>query len=231
MDSDGKPNFHNEESKPIRIVIVDDHRVVREGLCMLIKTQDDMEVVAQAGTCASALEAIGREKPDLVLLDLDLGGINIVERLPEFLSVSKNTRVLVLTGVCDVRFHRRAVRLGAAGLILKDQAGDQVLKAIRRVHAGEAWVDRSMMASLLGEMSGAPRDPEAAKIAMLSRREREVITVLCEGLNNQQIAERLFISDATVRNHLTSILAKLELSDRFELAIYSYRHGLAKPPS
>jgi DNA-binding NarL/FixJ family response regulator len=201
---------------------------------MLIETQDDMEVVGQAGSFASALTAVEQEKPDLVILDLDLGGIGIVERLPELLSASKDTRVLVLTGVHDAQLHRRAMRLGAMGLILKDQASETVLKAIRRVYAGEAWVDRSMTASLLAEISGVSKekgiDREAAKIEMLSRREREIITVLCEGMSNKQIAGKLFISEATVRNHLTSILAKLELPDRFALAIFSYRYGLAKPP-
>ncbi len=232
MDSDEKLN--ELEIHPIRIVIVDDHKVVREGLRMLIGTQEDMEVAALVGTLAEALAAIGREKPDIVLLDLDLAGINIVERLPEILSASRGTKVLVLTGIRDAQEHRRALRLGAMGLVLKDQATDTLLKAIRKVNAGEAWIDHSMTVNLLSEFRGVGDkkdvDPEAAKVAMLSRREREIVTVLCEGLSNKQIAKRLFISEMTVRNHVTSILAKLELSDRFELAIYSYRHGLAKPP-
>jgi len=232
MDSDHK--LDKSESEPIRIVIIDDHVVVREGLRMLIETQDDMEVAAQAGTLTEALAAIKCEEPDIVLLDLDLGGINIVEQLPEIVSASQGTRVLVLTGVRDTLVHRRAMRLGARGVVMKDQAAETLLKAIRKIHAGEAWIDHSMTAHLLAEISGLggekKADREAAKTMTISPREREIVTVLCEGMSNKQIAKRLFISESTVRNHVTSILAKLELTDRFELAIYSYRHGLAKPP-
>ena len=217
----------------MRIAIVEDHTLAREGLRMLIESQDDMEIAAEAGTVEEALAAVrGGEKPDVVLLDLDLGGINIVERIPEILEASEGTRVLVLTGIRDPELHLRALRLGALGLVLKDQAGQTVLKAIRKVHAGEAWIDRSMTASLLVDVSTAEakRAREAAKIATLSHREREIVAVLCEGLSNRQIAEKLFISESTVRNHMTSILSKLELLDRFELAIYCFRHGVAKMP-
>jgi len=217
----------------MRIAIVEDHTLAREGLRMLIESQDDMEIAAEAGTVEEALAAVrGGEKPDVVLLDLDLGGINIVERIPEILEASEDTRVLVLTGIRDPELHLRALRLGALGLVLKDQAGQTVLKAIRKVHAGEAWIDRSMTANLLVDVSTAEakRAREAAKIATLSHREREIVAVLCEGLSNRQIAEKLFISESTVRNHMTSILSKLELLDRFELAIYCFRHGVAKMP-
>jgi DNA-binding NarL/FixJ family response regulator len=217
----------------MRIAIVEDHTLAREGLRMLIESQADMEIAAEAGTVEEALAAVrGGEKPDVVLLDLDLGGINIVERIPEILEASEDTRVLVLTGIRDPELHLRALRLGALGLVLKDQAGQTVLKAIRKVHAGEAWVDRSMTASLLVDVSTAEakRAREAAQIATLSHREREIVAVLCEGLSNNQIAEKLFISESTVRNHMTSILSKLELLDRFELAIYCFRHGVAKMP-
>jgi len=217
----------------MRIAIVEDHTLAREGLRMLIESQADMEIAAEAGTVEEALAAVrGGEKPDVVLLDLDLGGINIVERIPEILEASEDTRVLVLTGIRDPELHLRALRLGALGLVLKDQAGQTVLKAIRKVHAGEAWIDRSMTASLLVDVSTAEakRAREAAKIATLSHREREIVAVLCEGLSNRQIAEKLFISESTVRNHMTSILSKLELLDRFELAIYCFRHGVAKMP-
>ena len=236
MDTDERLDFENDdlEIQPIRIVIVDDHAVVREGISMLIESQDDMRVAAQAGNFEQALSAIKREKPCVVVMDLDLGGINIVERLPEILSASEGTRVLVLTGLRDPQERHRAMRLGAMGVVLKDQATDTLLKAIRKINAGEAWIDRSMTASLLSAIGSTAREKkderEAAKIATISHREREIIKVLGEGLNNKQIANRLFISEPTVRNHITSILAKLGLSDRFELAIYSYRHGLADPP-
>jgi DNA-binding NarL/FixJ family response regulator len=216
----------------IRIVIVEDHRFVRESLRLLIESQNDMVIAGEAETAEQVLETVRREKPDIIVLDLNLGGVNIVESVPEILEASKSTRVLVLTGIQDAELHLRAVRLGALGLVLKSQAGNTILKAIRKVYAGEAWIDSHMTTSLIVDVSTEEkkRSHEAAKIELLSPREREVITVLCEGLNNRQIANRLFISESTVRNHITSILAKLELLDRFELAIYSYRQGLAKMP-
>lgn len=222
------------EDLDIRILIVEDHIVVREGLRLLLESQEDMTVGAQAGTLTEALEYAAQDPPDLILLDLDLGGVNIVDRIPELLEVSREARLLVLTGIRDTQIHRRALKLGADGIILKAQASDKLLKAIRKVHAGEVWIDNEMAAGLLSEMrrnkDARKDDGEALKIAALTKREMEIIAVLCEGRNNKQIGDRLFISEMTVRNHLTSILAKLELTDRFELAIYCYRHGLAKPP-
>jgi DNA-binding NarL/FixJ family response regulator len=218
----------------IRIAILDGQRIVREGLRMLIETQQDLEVAAETGINKQALAKIGREQPNVILLDLDLADANIVDYIPDIKAAAGNTKILVLTGSHDPEVHRRALQNGAVGIVLKEAAGEVVLKAIRKIYSGEAWIDHAMAARILTEIS-RPRqiekaDPEAEKITRLTQREREIVDVLCEGLNNRQIAERLFISEATVRNHLTSILAKLALSDRFELAIYAYRHGLAKPP-
>ena len=218
--------------EPIRIVVVDTHWLIREGLRTLVNSLDDMVIVAEAETAEQALAAVSSQKPEIVMLDLDIAGANIVELIPDILQASKGVRILALTGSHDAELHLRAVRLGALGLILKERDGNSILKSIRRVHAGEAWIERSMTASLVADISNdkEKRSREASKIEKLSQREREIVKVLCNGLNNKQIAETLFISEATVRNHVTSILSKLELSDRLELAIYSYRHGLGKVP-
>jgi len=218
-------------SQRIRILMVDDHKVVRQGLRMFIEQRPDMLVVGEAGNCNEALSLAGREQPDIILLELDLSGNSSLNFLEELISASGGARVIVLTGVRDPDAHFQAVRLGALGVIMKDQSADMLLRAIERVHAGEAWLDHKMTASVIAQFSRSRRfNDEAAKIDSLTVREREIVTVVSEGLKNRQIAERLFISEATVRNHLTTILSKLGLSDRFELAIYSYRHGLADPP-
>ncbi len=218
----------------IRILIIDDHAIVRAGLRMLIESQPNMKVVGEAGNCDGVLASIAREQPDIILLDLDLGGKNGLDSLPDMISASVTARVIILTGVQDSQAHRRAVRSGAMGLVFKEKAAEVLIKAIERVHAGEVWLDRTMTATVLAEMSRSGEaekaDPEASKVASLTDREREIISLVCEGLKNKQIGERLFISEMTVRNHLTSILSKLDLSDRFELALYSYRHKLAPPP-
>jgi len=221
--------------EPIRILLIDDHAIVRAGLRMLIENHKGMVVVGEAGTRIDALAIAARENPHIILLDLDMGKESGLDFLRELLGTAGGARVVMLTGVRDPEAHRRAVHLGAMGLVLKDKAAEVLIKAIEKVHAGEVWLDRSLTASVLYEMSQADQtrraDPEAEKIGSLTSREREIVGLVCEGLKNKQIGERLFISEATVRNHLTSILSKLELSDRFELALYSYRQHLAKPPS
>lgn len=220
--------------QPIRILVIDDHAIVRAGLRMLIDNHDRMIVVGEAGTRVDALDIAAREQPDIILLDLDIAGESGLDFLRELLTKAAKARVLVLTGLRDAESHRRAVHLGAMGLVLKDKAAEILIKAIEKVHAGEVWLDRSLTARVLSEMSHAthPKEPDrdSEKIASLTDREREIVGLVCQGLKNKQIGDSLFISEATVRNHLTSILSKLELSDRFELALYAYRQHLAKPP-
>ena len=198
---------------------------------MLIEVEPGMKVVGQAGNRSEAMALAASEKPNLILLDIDLGDEDGLDFLPELRETAADVRVLILTGMKDVETHRRAARLGAAGLVLKERAAEVLLKAIRKVHQGEVWLDRSMMSSLLTEMTGPDSvDLEAEKIVGLTPRELGVIALIAEGLKNKQIAERLFISETTVTHHLSSIFAKLGVSDRLELVIYAFAHKLAKMP-
>ena len=215
----------------IRIVLVDDHLIMRGGLCMMIETQPDMVVIGQAGNRAEAFAVVAAGTPDLILLDLDLEGEHSLDFLPELLKAAPGARVLILTGVREPETHHQAVRLGAMGVVLKSKAAETLIKAIRKIQAGEVWLDRSTMANLVTSMSQPKKiAPEAIKIAALTDRERDVITLIGEGLKNEQIAGRMFISEKTVRNHLTSIYDKLGVPGRLELLIYAYRNGLAKLP-
>lgn len=217
--------------RPVSIMIVDDHVVIRSGLRMLIEHDQRMCVVAMAGNRAEALERAASEQPDVIVLDLLLGDEDALSFLPELCQVSPNSRVLVLTGVHNSDSHRRAIRRGAMGIVLKEHAADQLLKAIMKVYDGEVWIERSMMGSLIQEFNKpALVDPEVAKIESLTNREREVIALIGEGLKNKHVGERLFISETTVTHHLSSVFSKLEVSDRLELIIYAFRHGLAKMP-
>lgn len=217
--------------KPIRVMIIDDHEMVRTALRMLIESHPNLTVVGEACSRATAIPSVRSEQPDIILLDLDLGGENGVDLIPELLAIAKDARVLVLTGVSDVEIHNRALLAGAVGLLLKEKSGDVLVKAITKVHTGEAWLDRFTMAAVLSEFShkkdAKKTNPEAMKIAALSPREREAISLVAEGLQNQQIGERLHVSESTVRHHLTSIFGKLDVSNRFELIIYAFRHCLA----
>jgi two-component system nitrate/nitrite response regulator NarL len=212
-------------------MIVDDHAVIRSGLRMLIEQDSSMKVVAMAGTSSEALELASKELPDLIILDLVLGDEDGLTVIPELSRASPRSKVLILTGVQDQDSHRLAIRRGAMGIVLKEHAAETLLKAIRKVNDGEVWIERSMMGSLLQNIDKpAAANPEEAKIKSLTEREREVISLVGEGLKNKQIGERLFISETTVTHHLSSVFSKLEVSDRLELIIYAFRHGLATVP-
>lgn len=205
---------------------------------MLIESSSGLKVAGEASNRIEALAIAKREQPDVILLDLDMHNDNGLSFLPQLLAAAGRSRVLILTGVRDPAAYSKAIRLGASGLLLKEKTTEVLIKAIEKVNAGEVWFDRSMIGSVLSEMSretqrggpAAKMDPEAAKIATLTEREREVSALIGEGLKNKQIASRLFISETTVRHHLTSVFDKLGVSDRLELIIYAYQHGLAAPP-
>jgi len=201
---------------------------------MIIESRMGMVVVGEAENRRESLAAIAQEPPDIILLDLDLGDENGLDLLPELLTAVRDARIILLTGIRDAEVQRRAILLGAMGLVSKQKAADTVIRAIEKVYAGEVWLDRAMIASILNDRVNpnvAPdQNTETLRIAKLTEREREVIRLIGEGIKNRQIAERMYISEATVRHHLTSVFAKLGVEDRFELVIYAFQHGLAKLP-
>ncbi len=217
----------------IRIVIVDDQLVVREGLRMLLENHPGMKVVAMAGTRSEAVELVAREPCDLVIVNLELGGYSALSLLPQLRETAHNARVLVMTALRDPETHQKAARLGAMGVVLKEDAADLLLKAIQKVYQGEAWLDRLTLGNLLWQLSSHDKgelDPQRKKISSLTERERQVIVLIAEGLKNKQIAERLFISPTTVTHHLSSIYSKLGVTDRLELVVYAFANKLAKMP-
>jgi len=218
-------------TKNIRILLIDNQTIVRAAIRMLIESRPGLKVVGEGADRTESLAVATSEQPDIILFALNEA--SDLDFLPELLAIAKQARVVILTGLSDSKVHQRAVRLGATGVVLKDMPAEDVIKAIEKVHSGEVWLNRSMTASVLAGLvrGNGEIDLEAAKIATLTKRERELSTLIGEGLKNKQIAARLFISDATVRHHLTSIFDKLGVSDRLELIIYVYRHGLGKPPA
>ena len=219
---------------PIRILLVADHTMMRTGLRLFLENQPDTAVVGEAADGKEALAVASQVQPDIILLDLDLNGESVLDLIPMLFAVAPQAHVLILTGVRDPTIHQRAIRLGARGLVLKEKTAEVLLQAIVKVHAGEAWLERTMMANVLDALGHTSRrrqiDPEAAKIATLTAREHDVIALIGEGLKNRQVATRLHISETTVRHHLTVIFDKLGVSDRLELVVYAYRHGLVKLP-
>ena len=221
---------------PIRILLVDHQIIVRAGLRMLVESWPRLRVVGEAGTPVEALALTSREKPDIILLALDLGRSGSgLDCLPDLLSAAGEGRILILTGVSDSEAHHRAMHLGAMGVVLKEETPEELRRAILKVHAGEVWLDPRLMTSIITRMSRAgkaeKKDSEQAKITSLTEREREVINLVCEGLKNKEIAKLLFISLTTVRHHLTSIFSKLDVASRFELIIFALRHKLVKLPA
>ena len=219
--------------KRIRLLIIDDQLVVREGLRMLIDNHPGMRVAAMASTGAEGLELIGKESFDLVILNLELGGQSALPFVAQLREAADTARVLVLTGMRDSETHQKAVRLGAMGVVLKEDAADRLIKAIEKVFLGEVWLDRVALGTLLWQMSSRDKealDPQMKKIASLTDRERQVIVLIAQGLRNKQIAAKLFISQTTVTHHLSSIYAKLGVSDRLELVVYAFANKLAQMP-
>ncbi len=215
---------------PIQVLLIDDHTVVRTALRMLIESHPGFVVVGEAADRRGALALLAQVQPDVILLDIALSQISGVDLIPELRARAPQARVLLLTGIQDIEEHRRAVRLGARGVVLKDQAPAVLVKAIERVHAGEVWLDGLMVADLVSEIATGSEPPAEPQPVPLTERERQVIALVCEGLPNRAIAERLVISETTVRHHLTSVFSKLGVNSRLELVIYAYRHGLARPP-
>ena len=213
----------------IKVCIIEDHAIVRAGLRMLLENSPRMTVLWETQTATAALTDPSLGRPDVILLDLDLGVEKGIDRLPDLLEKFNPCRVLILTALADTQLHLAAVASGASGVVVKEQAPETLLEAIEGIHSGEPWLGKSLIAAVMGKLSHASaekQDPEAEKISQLTPREVEVVALVSQGLNGERIAKQLGISEATVRNHLTSILSKLDLSNKFELAVYAHRHRL-----
>ena len=215
----------------IRILLVDDHKTMLWGLERLVQAEGAaLELVGSAGTPAEATALCAELRPDIVLLDLDLKGSSSLDILPALLA-NGVTRAVILSANRDQATLAAAVKLGARGVVSKEAPTEDVLAAVRKVHAGEFWLEPALMQALLGQLTApAPRaDPEAARIASLTPRERGVIGMIVQGKGalNKELAERAFISERMLRNHLTAIYGKLGVANRLELYVYATRHGLS----
>ena len=221
------------QTHPIGVLLVCGERVTRAALRALIDGQIDTNIVGEVDRLDAALTAILSDRPDVTVLDPDHYSENSVAELLR--AGSAYTRIMLLTGSPDSTPIAEALENGAVGLVLKQQPPEILIKAINRVYAGEVWLDRTATARVIAELSGASHvdtsDPATTRATLLTKRERQVIVLVGEGLRNSQIAGRLRISEVTVRNHLTSTFRKLDLENRFQLVIFAFQHGLAMLPS
>jgi two-component system, NarL family, response regulator LiaR len=214
----------------IRVLIADDHAVVRQGLRTFLELQDDIEVVADVADGAAAVAAVDEHAPDVVLMDLVMPGVGGVEAIRLIRERRPQARVLVLTSFLEDEKLFPAVRAGAAGYLLKDVEPQELVRAIRTAHEGEALLHPAVATRLMEEFSaGGARGAEAD----LTAREREVLGLIGRGLPNKLIARDLGIAEKTVKTHVSSILAKLGVTDRTQAALYAARNGLleAEPGS
>lgn len=211
-------------------MLVEDHPVVLWGLKNLIESQSSsMRVVASAGNRRDALAAVRQTHPDVVLLDLTLGDESGLDFLPQLCRAAGAGRVLVLTGQRDAETHRAALRLGASGVVCKDEPAEVVLKAVSKVYEGEVWFDREAAFGVMRDLMRGAEAAVPAAVASLTPKEREIITVIAseENSTNKQVAQHLLISENTLRNHLSSIYNKLGVGNRLELLKFALSHGLA----
>jgi DNA-binding NarL/FixJ family response regulator len=213
-------------------MLVDDHRSVLWGLEKLIEGERPrMDVIGKATTSAEAMRLLDDVHPDIILLDIDLGGENGIHAIPALIAKS-TSRVLVLTGSRDSAVHDSAVLAGAMGVVEKGEPAETILKAIRKVHDGEVWLNRLATGRVFQEMSrgkgSAALDPEQKKIASLTPRERQIVAEIGSdaAASSKVIAERLRISEHTLRNHIASIYEKLQVSSRLELFAYAGKHAI-----
>lgn len=215
----------------IRVVLVDDQQLVRQGLAMVVGSQDDMRVVAEAGDGAEALDVLAAVAADVVLMDVRMPTMDGVEATRRLLARPSAPRVVVLTTFDLDEFAFAALQAGASAFLLKDAPAEDVLDAIRTVHAGDAVIAPSTTRRLLDHVAGGLAVPadESAELRRLTEREREILLELASGASNAEIAGRLFLSEATVKTHVGRVLGKLGLRDRVQAVVFAYETGLVRP--
>jgi DNA-binding NarL/FixJ family response regulator len=212
-----------------RLLLVDDQELVRTGFRLILSAEPDLEVVGEAGDGAAAVDAARRLAPDVVLMDVRMPGVDGIEATRRLARVGPRApRVLMLTTFDLDEYVYDALRAGASGFLLKDAPAVQLVDAIRVVAAGDALLAPSITRRLIAEFVRRPLPADAPALALLTAREREVLTLIAEGLSNGEIAAALYLSEATVKTHVKRVLAKLDLRDRVQAVVFAYRCGLAE---
>lgn len=209
-----------------RILLVDDHEVVRLGLRALLSRYPDFTVVDEAGTAQEALEKTRQHRPDIVLMDIRMPGKNGIEACRQIKAQFPETQIIMLTSFAEDEMLFDAISAGAAGYVLKQVGGDDLVRAIQCVGRGEALLDPAITQRVLERVRQAARQEQAAAFSELTEQELRVLGLVAEGRTNKEIAKALFLGEGTVRNYVSSILSKLGLTNRAEAAAYAVRHGL-----
>src|SRR3954468_13569601 len=219
-------------NRQIRVVLADDHPIVRDGLRKLLSLEDDIEVVGEASDGREVLQLVQETEPDVVILDLRMPNLDGLSALQALQQSNKKAKVIVLTASEDKNEFVQAMKLGCSGIVLKQTAPELIVKSIRKVYSGEIWLDSHTTAAVMrqfatpGEMMSGGAPGKGRERSPLSQREREIVGLVAQGYKNREMAEKMFISEQTVKNHLHNIFDKLGVSDRLELALYAIHKGL-----
>jgi DNA-binding NarL/FixJ family response regulator len=211
----------------IRILVCDDQAIIRDGLALMLNLERDMQVVGMAEDGHDAIVLMEQHTPDLVLMDLKMPGVNGVEATRQIRRQYPTTKILVLTTYDDDSWIFDAIRAGANGYLLKDTPREQLIAAIRGTIAGKAYVDPDIASKLLLRVASNQSQPATQITNKLTEREIDVLRLIAQGLSNSDIAKRIYLSEGTVRNHVSAILSKLNLADRTQAAVLAIQHGLA----
>ena len=209
-----------------RIILVDDHEVVRLGLKSLIERHPHFEVIGEAGNAKEALEQVERLLPDVVLMDIRLPGTSGIEACEEITRKFPEIRVIMLTSYAEDDMLFSAIRAGASGYVLKQIGADELIRAIEAVGRGEALLDPAVTQRVFQEVRRAVKEEESLAFSTLSQQEKHVLVLVSEGRTNREIAKSLYLGEGTVRNYVSSILSKLGVSNRAEAAAYAVEHSL-----
>jgi two-component system response regulator DegU len=211
----------------ISVLIADDHTMLRQGLKQILELEDDIEVVAQASNGSEAIQLAKEHRPDVILMDINMPGINGLQAIKQIKDERLTSRIIVLTIHEDREYLFKTLQMGAEGYVLKDAEPKVLVDAIRNVHSGRSYIQPNMTMELVREFSRVTmheRDKDCD--SNLTAREMEVLKLIAEGMINKEIAKALYISEKTVKNHVSNIFRKLNVSDRTQAAIYAFKHNL-----
>ncbi|MBB6215641.1 DNA-binding NarL/FixJ family response regulator [Anaerosolibacter carboniphilus] len=213
----------------IKVLIADDHSLMRQGLRQILELEEDIEVVDVAIDGEDAIKKSQQLKPHVILMDINMPKMNGIQALRRLKDMGLDSRVIMLTIHEDKEYLFETINIGASGYVLKDAESASLVKAIRDVHGGESYIHPSLAASLVKEFNKKGKmDEDEFKKERLTRREYEVLSLIAEGKNNKEIADTLFISEKTVKNHVSNIFKKIDVNDRTQAAIYAYKHNIKK---
>lgn len=216
-------------NEKISILIADDHALVREGLKQIIELEKELEVIGLASNGDEAIKMSIQNSPDVILMDINMPILNGIEALRRLKDIGIKSRIIMLTIHDDREYLYETIKIGASGYVLKDADSDSLIKAIKDVNNGKTYIQPSISALLVEEVNKRDIDEDKKDLVdSLTKREYEVLTLIAEGLNNKEIASRLFISEKTVKNHVSNIFKKINVTDRVQAAIFTFKNNIKK---